>query len=163
MYMNALEFLEEERDAWRPYEALAELPDEGLERPGDPAGPTHGWSGRQLACHLMAWQSHALDVVKELAVSPTSPARERMVKDFESRGIDAVNDDFARQWMSLPLGEVRQRLRELPGELRGYLTVVPETRWIRDPAVMGFIAGDTVEHYEEHRPELEAVLGASRW
>jgi hypothetical protein len=31
MYLNALEFLEEERDAWRPYEALADLSDEQLD------------------------------------------------------------------------------------------------------------------------------------
>ncbi len=42
MYLDAMEFLEEERDAWAPYEALAELTDEQLERArrrGRTAGP----------------------------------------------------------------------------------------------------------------------------
>ena len=32
MYADGLSFLEEERDAWRPFEALLELTDEQLER-----------------------------------------------------------------------------------------------------------------------------------
>ena len=43
MYLDALSFLEEERDAWRPYEALVELTDEQLAVPSTGA---HGWSGR---------------------------------------------------------------------------------------------------------------------
>ena len=48
MYRDALDFLEEERAAWTPYEALAELSDVELDRPTDPAGPGHGWCGRDL-------------------------------------------------------------------------------------------------------------------
>ena len=59
MYFDALSFLEDERDAWRPFEALATLPDEDLVLPVDAA---HGWSARDLAVHLGAWQEHALDV-----------------------------------------------------------------------------------------------------
>ena len=41
MYLDSLEFLEEERDAWAPYEALAGLTDEQLAVPWPPptAGP----------------------------------------------------------------------------------------------------------------------------
>ena len=40
MYLDAMEFLEEERDAWAPYEALAELSDDQLAEAVDGA---HGW------------------------------------------------------------------------------------------------------------------------
>ena len=40
MYLNALEFLEEERDAWRPFEALGGVPDERMES----VEGAHGWS-----------------------------------------------------------------------------------------------------------------------
>ncbi len=69
MYLNALEFLEEERDAWRPYEALDGLSDEQLELMIDEA---HEWSGRDLIAHLVAWQENALAVARELAVGETS-------------------------------------------------------------------------------------------
>lgn len=41
MYLDGLSFLEDERDAWRPYEALAELSEEQLLQPieGHTAGP----------------------------------------------------------------------------------------------------------------------------
>ena len=41
MYTDALSFLEDERDAWAPFEALSQLTDEQLERPVEAA---HGWS-----------------------------------------------------------------------------------------------------------------------
>src|ERR671923_1138817 len=65
MYLDAMEFLEEERDAWAPYEALADLTDEQLSLPIDGA---HGWSGRDLMAHMLAWQGVSLDAAKELAI-----------------------------------------------------------------------------------------------
>ena len=32
------------------------------------------------------------------------------------------------------MDEVRARFRTSPGELRGYLTVVPESRWLKNAA-----------------------------
>src|SRR6185436_16379891 len=65
MYLDAMEFLEEEREAWRPYEALLELTDAQLDRPVD---AVRGWSGRDLMVHLLAWLDIALAAAKELAV-----------------------------------------------------------------------------------------------
>jgi hypothetical protein len=157
MYLNALEFLEEERDAWAPYEALLGLSDEDLDGPRDPAGPTHGWTGRDLLGHLLAWQGHALDVARELAVGEASPTRERMRAAWDERG-DALNDELLEEWRALPLEEIRARAREQPGELRGYLTVVPETRWIKNAEMTDFFSGETIEHYGTHRPELASLL-----
>jgi hypothetical protein len=39
---------------------------------------------------------------------------------------------------------------------------VPETRWIKHPRHMESIVGETLDHYEEHRPDLEAILAAGR-
>lgn len=123
MYTNALEFLEEERDAWQPFEALAALADDELER----------------------------------AVDRRSPTRERMAADWDARG-DALNEELVAQWRTLPLTELRRRAREQPGELRGTLTTVPEARWLKDPDFLRFFVEETIEHYEEHRRELEAIL-----
>ena len=51
---------------------------------------------------------------------------------------------------------------EQPGELRGYLTVVPEIRWIKHPDHQACFRNQTVGHYEEHRSDLEAVLAGAR-
>ena len=47
MYSDALSFLEDERDAWRPYEDLFNLTPAQLEAPV--AGPDH-WPGRGGTC-----------------------------------------------------------------------------------------------------------------
>jgi hypothetical protein len=157
VYLNALEFLEEERDAWRPYEVLDGLTDEQLDMPIDAA---HDWSGRDLIAHLVGWQQNALDVARELAVSESSATKQRSDRDWEARG-DAVNADIQASFRALPMAEVRRRLREVPGELRGYLTVVPETRWVKHTDHLRFFLDETIEHYAEHAPDLEAILEAA--
>jgi hypothetical protein len=158
MYLNALEFLEEEREAWRPFEALDGLTDEQLDREIEGA---HGWTARDLVSHLVAWQASAMEVAKELAVGPRSAAKARLDADWEARG-DPINDEIQAEWRALPIEEVRQRLRTVPGELRGYLTVVPEARWIKDADYLRFFLDETTEHYQDHASDLEAVLEACR-
>lgn len=156
MYLNALEFLEEERELWRPYEALDSLTDEQLDTPIDEA---HDWSGRDLIGHLVAWQSNALQVAKELAVGEKSATKERTDAEWAERG-DAINLDIQVEWRALSLDEVRRRLREVPGELRGYLTVVPESRWLKHADNLRFFVDETIDHYSEHAADLEAILEA---
>ena len=157
MYLNALEFLEEERDAWRPFEALDGLSDEALDRPVEAA---HGWSGRDLIGHLVAWQEWALATAKELALGPDSPTKRWLDAEWEARS-DAINADIETEWQALPLGEVRRRLREVPGELRGYLTVVPEARWLKNDDYRQYFTDETIDHYADHAADLAAVLAAA--
>src|SRR5262245_22652402 len=103
MYLNALEFLEAEREAWRPYERLLGLRDAQLSEPLEAA---HGWSGRDLMGHLGHWLEHALAVAKELAVGETSPTREAADRDWDLRG-DAVNDELVVEWAKLRSEERR--------------------------------------------------------
>lgn len=154
-----MSFLEEERDAWRPYEALDSLSDEVLEQPVEAA---RGWSGRDLMAHLVAWQDVALRVAKELAIGETSPTKAAADADWEARGGEIVNAELLARWAVVPLDELRRRYSDVPGELRGYLTVVPEARWVKDADVMAFLASETLDHYEEHRDDLAAVLAAAR-
>jgi len=160
MYADGFSFLEEERDAWRPFEALLELTDEQLERTVDGA---HGWRGRDLMAHLSAWVEWALGFARELALGTSSPTYERfraIVGDWEAQG-DGFNARYQAEWAALPMAEVRRRFSTMPGELRGYLTVVPETRWLKDPDLLRSLLGNTTEHYTEHEVDLRAVLSAA--
>jgi hypothetical protein len=159
MYLDALSFLEDERDAWRPFEALLELTDEQLETPASDAG---GWSGRDLMVHLVAWQLVALDIAKELALGETSPTAARIDADWEARGHEAVNADIQAQWADRPLADVRDEFRQVGGELRGFLTVVPESRWIKNAAFQKTFIEETLDHYDDHGADLEAILAAAR-
>lgn len=158
MYFDALEFLEEEREAWRPFEALDTLTDGELEI--GVAG-AHRWSGRDLIGHVVAWQGLALEVARELAVNAGSPTKERLDRDWDARGGEAINAAIQAEWAALPIAEVRQRLRTVPGELRGYLTVVPETRWLKNADYLRYFLDETIDHYTEHRPDLDAILAAA--
>lgn len=158
MYLDALEFLEEERDAWAPYEALAALTDEQL---STPVAGAHGWSGRDLMGHLLTWQGVALEAAQELAVNETSDRFARMEADWAERGGDGVNDAAMADWAARPLDEVRATFAAQPGELRGFLTVVPETRWLKHPQNGRTFYEETTEHYEDHLDDLRAILDAA--
>ena len=158
MYLNALEFLEEEREAWRPFEALDGLTDEELDATVEGA---HGWSGRDLAGHLVSGQEFALAVATELAVGPDSATKKRFDAEWDAGG-DAMNDRITTEWRALPIEEVRRRLRTVPGELRGYLTVVPESRWIKHADNLRYFIDETIDHYADHASDLDAILDAAR-
>jgi hypothetical protein len=158
MYLDALEFLEEERDAWRPFEALTELTDEQL---AVPVAAAHGWSGRQLMGHLLAWQEVGLAVATDLAVNETSPAKERADSDWDARGGEVVNAEIDARWAALPIDELRAKFGSVPGQLRGYLTVVPESRWLKHAGHQRFFLTETTAHYEDHVDDLAAILAAA--
>lgn len=158
MYTDALSFLEDERDAWRPYEALTQLTDDQLEQP---VAEAHGWSGRDLMGHLVHWQILALDVAKELALRETSPIKEAADADFEARGDVVVNAEVDALWRSKSIDEVRQEFARVAGELRGFLTVVPETRWVKNGDMQTFFTEETIEHYADHEADLAAILASA--
>ena len=158
MYFDALSFLEDERDAWRPFETLSQLTDDDLDRPIEGA---HGWTGRDLMGHLVHWQLLALNVARELAVGEHSPAKDAADADFGARGDVAVNAEVEALWRSKTLEEVRQEFASVAGELRGFLTVVPETRWVKNSDLQRFFYEETIEHYDDHKADLAAILAAA--
>ena len=158
MYTDGLSFLEDEREAWLPYEALGALSDEDFARPLEMA---HGWSARDLAIHLTDCQAHALEVARELAVSDHSAAWERGEREWEEKGGDVVNAEALEAARDLTDAEVRARLTDLPGELRGYLTVVPESRWVKNATYREFFLGETLDHYADHEADLAAILAVA--
>ncbi len=159
MYLDALSFLEDERDAFRAYEELEALNDEQLDIPVAAAG---GWSGRDLMGHVILWQEAALATAKELALGDQSPTMERLEAQWASApdAGDAMNEEGLARFRAMPIAEVRELFRNVSGELRGYLTVVPESRWIKHSTNQEYFFGETTEHYEEHQKELRAILEA---
>ena len=159
MYLDALSFLEDERDAFRAYEALLDLSDDQLDRPVEAAG---GWSGRDLMGHIALWQEAALATAKELAVNEQSPTKERLDAEWNVPGAgDRMNDEAIERFRAMPMAEVRKRFRDTAGELRGYLTVVPESRWIKHAEHQNWFVSETLEHYDEHQESLRAILAAA--
>jgi hypothetical protein len=71
---------------------------------------------------------------------------------------DRMNSASLDRFRAMPLDEVRALFRTIAGELRGYLTVVPESRWIKHAAHQQWFFEETIEHYEDHATELAAIL-----
>ena len=158
MSIDARKILDAERDAFRPFEALADLTDDQL---GVPVAEAHGWSGRQLMGHLLSGHEVALAVATELAVNETSPAKERADADWDTRGGDVVNAEIDARWAALSMDDLRARFGTLPGQLRDYLTVVPERRWLAHGDHQRFFLAETTAHYEDHLDDLAAILAAA--
>jgi hypothetical protein len=159
MYFDALSFLEDERDAFRPYERLLELTDEQLDVPVEAA---NGWSARDLMGHIVLWQEAALDSARELAIGETSATKVRLDAEWDIPGRgDQMNEDGLARFRAMPADEVRRRFRETAGELRGYLTVVPEIRWIKHADNQNWFFSETLEHYEDHERALLAILAGA--
>src|SRR5439155_1384797 len=150
MYTDALSFLDDERDAWRPYETLSQLTDEQLAQPVEAA---HRWSGRDLMGHLVTWQLLSLDGARELAMGERSPSHERADADWEERGGDVVNAEALAEWRAKPIDEGRQEFARVAGELRGFLTVVPETRRLKNADQQRFFSEETIEHSRDHHAD----------
>jgi hypothetical protein len=113
--------------------------------------------------HIGVWMDWWLRVARELAVNPESPAwneLDRINKEWDTAG-DQLNAEYQATWAALPMDEVRRRFGAIPGELRGYLTVVPETRWLKDSTRFKSLLANTTEHYAEHEAELRAILAAA--
>lgn len=159
MYSDALSFLEDERDTFRAYEALDALSDAQLDIPVEAAG---GWSARDLMGHIVTWQEAALATAKELALGEASPTMERVEAEWNAGpgAGDAINAEALARFRALPMDEVRSLFRTTGGELRGYLTVVPESRWIKHAAHQEYFFSELTEHYEEHAKDLAAILEA---
>ncbi len=157
MYFDSLEFLEEEREAFRPYEALADVPDDRVDEPVDGA---RGWTARDLMSHIAYWLEAALAVARELAMGERSPTKERLDREWDERG-DAINDEIQAEWRAMPIDEVRRRFRTVPGELRGTLTVVPEIRWLKNAEMLRYFLDETIDHENGHRADLDAILAAA--
>jgi hypothetical protein len=97
---------------------------------------------------------------RELALRETSATKVQSDTDWDARG-DAWNEEIRIAGLALPMDEVRSHFRLIPGELRGYLTVVPETRWLKNTEYENFFLNETTDHYAAHMADLAAVLAAA--
>lgn len=149
--------VEEERAAFRPFEALDGLSDEQLD---EPVAAAHDWSGRDLIGHIVAWLGDAVDAARELADNDASESRARSERSFATRG-DEINAEIQASWHDLPMAEVRRRLRDVPDELRRAVLAVPEDRWRVNEEDRRFFRVYTIGHYDEHVADLEAILAAA--
>ena len=59
--------------------------------------------------------------------------------------VDRQNAEGLGRARAMSIGDLREQFRTVSGELRGYLTVVPESRWIKNATNQEFFFGETTE------------------
>ena len=90
--------------------------------------------------------------------SATCERRERPAGAPPDGPLVAVDPVHARQLIHDLQDELRARYRSVPGELRGTLTVIPESRWLKHPDHFRWILDETLDHYADHRSDLDAIV-----
>ena len=147
MYFDALSFLEDERDTFRPYEALVDLTDEQLERPVEAA---HGWSGRDLMGHLCCGRRRRSRRPRSSPSARRARPRSRRTATGTTPGAgDRMNDEHLARFRALPMAEVRACSTD-----RGRAARLPDgrarVRWIKHADHQNWFFAETIEHYEDH-------------
>jgi hypothetical protein len=133
-----------------------------------------GWTVKDHLGHLIAWEEGIIALLKkeprwEAMGVDTELAKSRLVEETE----DALNQVMRDRMQELSLAEVRDRLRSANealksqvasmdgGELlRGYSHFAPdEPGEETGRPVLGWVVGNSSEHYREHLPWMRAIAG----
>ncbi len=157
------EFLRRLDAAWSDLVAdIAGYTDAQMTGPTDAAG----WTVKDHAAHLFVW----LDGMN--AVLTGAPRIPRMGLDeatWNSGDGDIINEAIRRQHQHRPLVSVMSDLRNAHNEFRGRVAALSNTDLLRpysdfqpgspitDP-IVGRLAGNSFEHYAEHRPWMRAIV-----
>ncbi len=136
--------------------------DEALSTPGEDGG----WAAKDHLAHIGAWEGKMLAILQDrpvpdgLGIDPET---------YEREDVDGINAAIFERTRDLPVEDVVERLRTTHGQLMAALAnagedalerpFVPEdtteTRRVADGVVE-----NTYQHYDEHLPELQQLLGS---
>ncbi len=141
------ELADREAEVWAEFEAaLRAIPEDRWEL----EGIVPGWSVKDLVRHVSGWME---DCVTQLGRMRDGTFEE---PDDSPPVVDARNEGFAQQARGMTVSQVRSGLFSARELVRTQWAALPE---IDDPAVEWFV-GETIEHYEEHLPDLRRFAGS---
>ncbi len=146
-------------------EVIARLGDTQLVAPG----PDGRWSVKDHLAHLAAWE---LGIAALLRRRPRFAAMQLDEQTYLNTDANGLNTIIHQQNQGRSLGEVRLVFREAQRELltaldsltdadlfKTYSSYQPDEPGEDSGApIVGWIAGNTYEHYDEHRGWIEALV-----
>lgn len=156
-----VENINKEWDALQAY--IKSLTPEQLTKPADAAG----WSVKDHLIHIAVWE---VGMVALLNHQSRATAMGLSEEQWGNPDYDYVNEIIKKQHESLSLEAVLKRLDEVHQQLietLGRLTLEdlerPYNHYAPDDdqtaPVYGWVAGNTFEHYKEHIPWMQAIVG----
>lgn len=166
--MTKTTLMERIGESWEALQRLLAPLDEGrLSRPG----PDGGWAVKDHLFHLatgergIAWLLTGRSRYEPMGVTP---------EEWHGLEMDQVNELIYQRHRERPAAEALAALREAHAELLDALAPLGDTDLQRpytdfdptatrgaDQPIIGWIVGDTYDHYDEHRGWIEAQLRAS--
>ena len=161
--ISKTELLANMQQGWNELDAYVKtLSEAQLTGPADAAG----WTGKDHLMHLAVWADGIT------AMLDGGVRRERMGVDAEtwaSRDFDRINGIIQQAHQNKPLSEVLTALRDAHNALyakaqsltdddlrRPYNYFDPTSP--QDRPIIGWIIGDSYEHYAEHIPWIDAIV-----
>jgi uncharacterized protein (DUF849 family) len=131
-----------------------------------------GWSVKDHLAHIAAWERSLMNLLQKL---PRHTALDVSEEEFRERDTDYVNERARASREGWHLAQVLTDFQSVHDDLLDVLDRLSEEDLARpfsyfqpgeprddgDAAVVGWIAGDTYEHYDEHRVLIEALVGSA--
>jgi hypothetical protein len=142
-------------------QAIGRLSEAQLTKPIDGS-----WSAKDILAHVAAWQQILL--VFHIDRRPFEQAAPDIAVSYQTSGVDTINEALYQRDREQPLAEVLDTFRRSHQQTLATIEGLSETDLFRsytppgrDPSsggqLINWIAGDTYEHYMEHRETIAKV------
>jgi hypothetical protein len=128
-------------------------------------GVIDGWSIKDILAHIASWH-HRLLTWLDAAIRNVEPA----ISGPDSvEEMDALNAQFYQENKSRPLDEVltdfrttHQQIMDIIQAMREEDLISPQRfAWTQGSPLWQLVAGDTYEHYQEHRKQIQEWLATT--
>jgi hypothetical protein len=117
-----------------------------------------GWTMKDHIAHLIAWQQRTLNninaIMDNIELSDPTP----------DMTIDQINERFYQQYTLLSVERVLAEHRVMQQQMLHALQIISEedlykpVPWLNNRPVVGWVVGNTYEHYEEHMHDIQKWL-----
>ncbi|HEU5103920.1 MAG TPA: ClbS/DfsB family four-helix bundle protein [Roseiflexaceae bacterium] len=123
------------------------------------------WSAKDLLAHIAAWQQVMLQF--HVGGKPFEQVTRLENVPYGPTPVDQINEAFYARDKDLPLAEVLQTFRAGHQQLLDTLETMSEAELLKHYTPPGrtnggrlldWVAGDSYDHYDEHRATLERLL-----
>lgn len=141
--------------------------------PAQLTGPTDavGWTVKDHLAHLTAWERGMVFLLERRPRHEGMGVEESVYRDA---GLDTLNEAIRQVTVNTPIDEVIADLRATHEQLRAMIAAMPDEDLRRpyswflpdEPGeddglpIIARLAGNTDEHFDEHLPWMQAIVGA---
>jgi uncharacterized protein (TIGR03083 family) len=143
-------------------EAVVGVPEDVFTTVTDASGP---WSAKDQLAHITAW--HRVALGRLTGASPDEITKRAVNGEYTGDTIDDINQSFHERDAALSPADVRAAFEDVYQELvvaiEGLTDAQLSEPWLPGHPERGSYAqmleSNTTQHYEEHLPTLQALVG----